>query len=44
MVSGQGDLATETVAQLSDKADFSASLAVIRTGDQMMKQLLDIKV
>ena len=42
--SGKGDLATEAVEQAQDKQAFSASLALVRAGDAMMKQLLDIKV
>ena len=43
MVTGNGDLATELVEQVSAKQAFSASVAVVRTGDQMAKRLLDIK-
>ena len=43
MVSGDSDIATEAVEQVADKAAFRASLAVIKTGDEMLKQLLDIK-
>ena len=42
MVSGKGDLAAEVVEQVTAKADVSASLAVIRTADDMTKRLLDI--
>jgi flagellar hook protein FlgE len=43
-VSGKADLAAEAVEQASDKAAFSASAAVLRASDDMMKHLLDIKV
>lgn len=43
MVSGEGDLATEVVEQVSEKTAFKASLAVIRAEDEMFKRLLDIK-
>lgn len=42
LVSGQGDLVAETAEQITDKEAFSASAAVVRTGDGMMKRLLDI--
>jgi flagellar hook protein FlgE len=41
---GSGDLAAEAVEQISAKTAFSASLAVVRTGDAMLKRLLDIRV
>ncbi len=44
VASGTGDMATEAVEQISDKETFSASVAVMRTSDEMFKQLLDIKV
>jgi flagellar hook protein FlgE len=44
MVGGQGDLVSEIVEQVSSEQAFKASLAVVRTGDEMMKRLLDIKV
>ena len=43
-VTGQGDPVSETVAQISAKTEFQASAAVVRTGDQMLGALLDMKV
>jgi flagellar hook protein FlgE len=39
---GEGDLATEAVEQVLSKTAFEASIAVVRTGDAMIKRLLDI--
>jgi hypothetical protein len=44
MVSGRGDLAEEVVEQVSAETDFRASLAVVKTADEMLERLLDIKV
>ena len=41
-VGGQGDLAAEVVEQVSDKTALDASLAVVKTGDEMLKRLLDV--
>jgi hypothetical protein len=43
-VQGTGDPVTDTVDQIQSKEAFQASLAVIKTSDQMFKSLLDIKV
>jgi hypothetical protein len=43
-VSGDHDLPTEAVEQISDKTAFQASAAVMRVADEMTKRLLDIKV
>lgn len=37
------DLAAETVRQIEAKHAFSANLSVIRTADEMMGALLDLK-
>lgn len=37
------DLARETVEQVTTKHAFSANLSVIRTADQMLGALLDLK-
>ena len=42
--SGDVDLAEEAVEQISAKNAFSANLAALRTSDEMLKHLLDIKV
>lgn len=41
-VDGTGDLAVEAVAQINAKTEFDASVAVLKTSDDMTKQLLDI--
>jgi hypothetical protein len=41
--SGEGDLATGIVERIEAKTAFSASAAVIRTGDEMFERLLDIR-
>lgn len=41
---GRSDLAVEAVEQISSKEAFSASAAVVRTGDEMFRRLLDLKV
>lgn len=41
---GEGDLATEAVAQISAKTDFAANLAVLRVSDEITKRLLDLRV
>jgi flagellar hook protein FlgE len=38
------DLANEAVEQISAKSAFSANVAVIRTADQMLGELLDMRV
>lgn len=43
-VGGRGDLATEIVEQVSATQALEASAAVVRSGDDMFKRLLDIKV
>lgn len=41
---GSGDLAAEAVEQTLSKVAFDASAAVVRTGEDMTKRLLDLKV
>ena len=43
-VRGRGELGAEVVEQVSAEQAFGASAAVVRTGDEMFKRLLDIKV
>ena len=43
-VAGQTIPMADTIEQITDKQAFNASAAVLRTGDEMMKRLLDIKV
>lgn len=42
--SGAGAPVSEAVEQVSAKAAFDASLAVVKAGDDLLKRLLDIKV
>ena len=41
---GQGDLAADAVGQISDKLAVEANLKVMKTADDMMGSLLDLKV
>ncbi len=43
-VGADADLVAETAQQISSKHAFEASVLVVKTGDEMMKRLLDIKV
>ena len=43
VASGDADYAVEAVEAVASKTAFKASLAVIRTADQMLGSLLDIK-
>jgi hypothetical protein len=44
MVAGKGDIATETVQQMADKLVFEASAQAVKSGDDTLKRLLDLKV
>jgi flagellar basal body rod protein FlgG len=41
---GEGDLVADTVEQIDAKAAFSANLAVVRTADEMLGTLINIKI
>jgi hypothetical protein len=41
---GGGDLIADTVEQIDAKAAFSANLSVIRTADEMLGTLINIKI
>ena len=41
---GDGDIVKDTVEQIDAKAAFSASLAVVRTADEMLGTLINIKI
>ena len=41
---GGGDLVADTVEQIDAKAAFSANLSVIRTADEMLGTLINIKI